>query len=47
MVMLPLSADEKRDYRRPAFDRVFAAIDVMLQRHASKHGGLVTLAWPC
>jgi Tfp pilus assembly protein PilF len=30
MVMIPLSADPKWDYRRPAFDRVFAAIRTML-----------------
>ncbi len=32
MVMVPLAADEKWDYRRPAFDDVFAAV----ARHA--HG---------
>jgi hypothetical protein len=30
MVMVPLSADPKWDYRRPAFDAVFAAIRSML-----------------
>jgi hypothetical protein len=30
MVMVPLSADPKWDYRRPAFDNVFAAIRAML-----------------
>jgi hypothetical protein len=30
MVMIPLTADPKWDYRRPAFDRVFAAIRTML-----------------
>jgi lipoprotein NlpI len=30
MVMVPLSADPKWDYRRPAFDRVFAAVHAML-----------------
>jgi hypothetical protein len=30
MVMVPLSADPKWDYRRPAFDKVFAAIRAML-----------------
>ena len=30
MVMIPLTADPKWDYRRPAFDRVFAAIRAML-----------------
>jgi hypothetical protein len=36
MVMIPLSADPKWDYRRPAFDRVFAAIRAML---IEKSGG--------
>jgi glutathione synthase/RimK-type ligase-like ATP-grasp enzyme len=30
MVMVPLSDDPKWDYRRPAFDAVFAAIRTML-----------------
>lgn len=30
MVMIPLSADPKWDYRRPAFARVFAAVQAML-----------------
>ena len=30
MVMVPLSADPKWDYRRPAFDKVFSAIHSML-----------------
>jgi glutathione synthase/RimK-type ligase-like ATP-grasp enzyme len=30
MVMVPLSADAKWDYRRPAFDKVFAAVHAML-----------------
>jgi hypothetical protein len=34
MVMVPLSADPKWDYRRPAFDRVFAAIRAMLVEKA-------------
>jgi hypothetical protein len=34
MVMVPLSNDPKWDYRRPAFDRVFAAIRAMLMRSA-------------
>lgn len=35
MVMVPLAADEKWDYRRPAFDKVFAAIRAMLLQRAS------------
>jgi hypothetical protein len=38
MVMIPLAADPKWDYRRPAFDRVFAAIRAML---IDKSGGAV------
>jgi hypothetical protein len=34
MVMVPLAADEKWDYRRPAFDAVFAAIRRMLTERA-------------
>ena len=34
MVMVPLSADPKWDYRRPAFDNVFAAIRAMLIERA-------------
>ncbi|HEY5065597.1 MAG TPA: tetratricopeptide repeat protein [Xanthobacteraceae bacterium] len=34
MVMVPLAADEKWDYRRQAFDNVFAAIRTMLVRRA-------------
>ncbi len=30
MVMVPLAPDDKWAYRRPAFDRVFAAIRTML-----------------
>jgi hypothetical protein len=30
MVMAPLSADSKWDYRRPAFDNVFAAVRQMI-----------------
>ena len=30
MVMVPLSADVKWDYRRPAFDKVFSAVHTML-----------------
>jgi hypothetical protein len=32
MVMVPLAADQKWDYRRPAFDNVFAAVRAMLLR---------------
>ena len=38
MVMIPLGADEKWDYRRPAFDNVFAAIRSMLLQRASGAG---------
>jgi tetratricopeptide (TPR) repeat protein len=34
MVMVPLSDDRKWDYRRPAFDAVFAAIHAMLMARA-------------
>jgi glutathione synthase/RimK-type ligase-like ATP-grasp enzyme len=34
MVMVPLSADSKWDYRRPAFDAVFAAIRSMLLKRS-------------
>jgi Tetratricopeptide repeat len=34
MVMVPLTADEKWDYRRSAFDDVFAAVRAMLVRRA-------------
>ena len=34
MVMVPLSHDEKWDYRRSAFDAVFAAVRTMLMRRA-------------
>jgi hypothetical protein len=34
MVMVPLAADQKWDYRRPAFDHVFAAIRAMLLQRA-------------
>jgi hypothetical protein len=36
MVMVPLSDDQKWDYRRPAFDAVFAAIRTMLMARAAK-----------
>jgi hypothetical protein len=36
MVMIPLAADEKWDYRRPAFGKVFAAIRAMLMQRASR-----------
>ena len=35
MVMIPLSADPKWDYRRPAFDAVFAAVRRMLADRAT------------
>lgn len=34
MVMVPLAGDRKWDYRRPAFDRVFAAIRTMLMQRS-------------
>jgi len=36
MVMVPLAADEKWDYRRAAFDNVFAAVRAMLVRRAQE-----------
>jgi hypothetical protein len=36
MVMVPLASDEKWDYRRPAFDRVFAAIRTMLTEKSAR-----------
>jgi hypothetical protein len=38
MVMAPLSGDEKWDYRRPAFDAVFAAVRAMLVERSSRAG---------
>lgn len=38
MVMVPLSADAKWDYRRPAFDNVFAAMRAMLMDRAMGAG---------
>lgn len=38
MVMVPLSGDQKWDYRRPAFDAVFAAIRAMLMDRATGAG---------
>jgi hypothetical protein len=39
MVMVPLSNDPKWDYRRPAFDAVFAAIHTMLMQRAMSAAG--------
>jgi hypothetical protein len=39
MVMVPLSGDPKWDYRRPAFDAVFAGIRTMLLDRAKQAGG--------
>jgi hypothetical protein len=36
MVMVPLSNDPKWDYRRPAFDAVFAAVRAMLMKRADQ-----------
>jgi Tetratricopeptide repeat len=38
MVMAPLAADPKWDYRRPAFDAVFAAVRGMLRERANVTG---------
>ena len=38
MVMVPLSADPKWDYRRPAFDAVFAAVRRMLDARCAVRG---------
>lgn len=38
MVMVPLSNDQKWDYRRPAFDTVFAAVRAMLMQRATGRG---------
>ena len=38
MVMVPLTPDPKWDYRRPAFDRVFAGIRSMLMGRAAVPG---------
>ena len=37
MVMVPLTADPKWDYRRPAFDQVFGAIHTMLTERSAAH----------
>jgi hypothetical protein len=39
MVMVPLSNDPKWDYRRPAFDAVFAAVRTMLVDRAGSRTG--------
>jgi hypothetical protein len=44
MVMVPLSNDPKWDYRRPAFDAVFAAIRAMLIGRAKSAGSPVVAA---
>jgi hypothetical protein len=36
MVMAPLSGDEKWDYRRPAFNAVFATVRAMLVERSSR-----------
>jgi hypothetical protein len=38
MVMAPLAADAKWDYRRPAFERVFSAVRAMLMERALRAG---------
>jgi hypothetical protein len=42
MVMVPLAADEKWDYRRQAFDNVFAAIRTMLVLRARVAEALIS-----
>jgi hypothetical protein len=37
MIMAPLAADEKWAYRRPAFDKVFAAVRTMLMERAMRN----------
>ncbi len=44
MVMVPLSADEKWAYRRPAFDAVFAAVRTMLVERSAAAQGAGSLA---
>ncbi len=44
MVMVPLAPDSKWDYRRPAFDAVFAAIRAMLLRRAGEGGSKARVA---
>ena len=44
MVMVPLAADKKWDYRRPAFDDVFAAVRAMLARRAQERTELSVIA---
>jgi hypothetical protein len=36
MVMIPLAPDEKWAYRRPAFDKVFAAVHAMLMGRSAQ-----------
>jgi len=38
MVIVPLSNDKKWDYRRPAFDAVFAAVRAMLMQRTTGRG---------
>lgn len=38
VLVVPLSADRKWDYRRPAFDKVFAAVHSMLVERAAGGG---------
>jgi tetratricopeptide repeat protein len=42
MVLVPLTADTKWDYRRPAFDKVFAAVHAMLIDRAAGQGAGAT-----
>jgi hypothetical protein len=42
MVMVPLSNDPKWDYRRPAFDKVFAAVRRMLMERSARAGAGAT-----
>jgi hypothetical protein len=40
MVMAPLGPDEKWDYRRPAFDAVFAAVRSMILDRSTRHSAV-------
>jgi hypothetical protein len=40
MVMAPLGPDEKWDYRRPAFDAVFAAVRNMILDRSTRHSAV-------
>ena len=46
MVMVPLSVDPKWDYRRPAFDAVFAAVRAMLAERSGAAAARVSREIP-